>query len=76
MSRCSFVLTAAPPDPTGGWTVRFFRNGTTAVGSSDSAAPYTRTVELTAPGPYVFTATWTKAGQTVRSPAAVTRVCP
>lgn len=65
VSRCRFWLTSTPPDTTGGWTVKYFQ-GTTPVMSP---------VELVL-GTYVFTAQWSKVGQTVRTPPTVTKICP
>jgi hypothetical protein len=46
VSRCIYVLVGTPPDATGGWSARFYRGGTTAIGNAVTAAPYQRSVEL------------------------------
>lgn len=75
VSRCSFVLSAPPPDGLGGWTARFYRGGTTAVGNADSSAPFSRTVELTI-GTYDFSVVFSKSGQTSVTYPTVNQSCP
>lgn len=75
VSRCSFVLSAPPPDALGGWTARFYRGGSTAVGNADSTPPFSRTVELTV-GSYSFTVVFSKSGQASVTYPAVAATCP
>ncbi|MEO8484525.1 MAG: Ig-like domain-containing protein [Acidobacteriota bacterium] len=56
--QCSVTMSSAPPDNTGGWSVRFVRNGAT-FGSVDASAPYTQTASI-GTGLSTFGATWTK----------------
>lgn len=75
VSRCSFVLSANPPDATGGWTARFYRSGNINVGNPDSTAPFTRTVELTT-GSQTFTVVFSKSGVASVTYPSVSATCP
>jgi hypothetical protein len=74
VAQCTATLSAVPPDSSGGWTVRFQRNGTN-VADADSSAPYQRTVTVGA-GTSTFRAVWTKTGRAAVTGGASTQACP
>jgi hypothetical protein len=56
--QCSATVSSAPPDDSGGWSVRFTRNGA-SFASLDAKAPYSQTASVGL-GLSTFGATWTK----------------
>jgi hypothetical protein len=73
VTRCSFALTANPPDATTGWKAQFQQNGLN-IGNVDSSAPYQRTANL-AGGVYDFRVIWTKTGQPTTITPVNQQVC-
>jgi hypothetical protein len=72
--RCTWQLSATPPDQSGGWRAQF-RQGDLNVGNSDPSAPYSRSVTVDVGGPYAFSVVWTKTGQTAQTTSAVSKLC-